>query len=399
MGTNLPPQSAEAEEAVIGAMLIDPGAYYEVSQVIQASDFYIHRHRFIWEAITHLHERGVPIDFLTLTEALERAGWLNEVGGTAYLTGLITKVPTSLHALAYAQIIKDLSVRRHVIDAASQVAKLAMQDGKDLDALLHELERAFISINNQSSILRIRSFSDVLGTICAKEPGHHDQRGMSGVRVGFHGLDRLVQGLQPADLVVIAGRPGMGKTSLLLSIIKNVAVDDKKNIAIFTMEMSSEQVAYRLLAQTAGIELARIRSDHLSPTERSQVAKAIDGLRSVHLFLDDTPSINMNQIHSACRKLSSEHGLDLVVVDYLQLLTSGERFENRVQEVSFITRQLKSLARELNVPVLAAAQLSRAVELRADKHPLLSDLRESGSIEMDADIVMFIYSPDEIGSI
>ena len=387
------PQSIEAEEAVIGAILINPDSYYIVAQFLKAEDFYIDRHRFIWEAITRLQQRRTPVDFLTLTEELDRAGQLADVGGPAYLTELINQVPTSLHAEAYAQIIQQAATRRRMLEAASQMAKLAFDEDIALEKVINESEKAIISINDRLPKRNIQSLYQVLEPLYSQVEECSEHTGFSGVPTGFVALDRLLQGLQPSDLVIVAGRPGMGKTSLLLSISRHAAKVHKSNIFVVTLETSRELLAQRLVAQETGIELQRIRSGKLKSDEWQLLADAIETLSEVHLFLDDTPAITMHQMRSTCRQLHMKNRLDLVVVDYLQLISGGERFENRVQEVSYITRQLKALASELNVPVLAAAQLSRAVEQRADKHPLLSDLRESGSIEMDADVVMFLYHP------
>jgi replicative DNA helicase len=391
----LVPHSPEVEEAILGAILINPDSFYEVAQVLQGEDFYIHRHRLIWQAITRLHEHRTPVDILTLTDELEQTGWLDEVGGVVYLTGLINEVPTSLHAGAYAQIIKRAAIRRRMLEAASQVAKLAVEEGVDLEKVINESERAIYAVSDRLLSCSVQPFSQVLGSLFDQIKRCSQETGLSGVATGFDDLDHLLQGLQPSDLVIAAGRPGMGKTSLLLSIVRYAAKVDMKHIAVLTLETSREQFAQRMIAQETGIETQRIRSGKLTEDEWQLLSSSIDNLRNMHLYLDDTPAMTIQYMQSTCRRLHKENRLDLVVVDYLQLISGGGRFENRVQEVSFITRQLKSLARDINVPVLAAAQLSRAVELRADKHPLLSDLRESGSIEMDADVVMLLYRPED----
>jgi replicative DNA helicase len=391
----LVPHSREAEEAVIGSILINPDAYYDVAQFLRDEDFYIHRHRFIWEAIIHLHENHTPVDFLTLSEELERVGQLAEIGGPAYLTGLINQVPTSLHAVAYAHIIEQTAVRRRMLEAASQVAKLAFEEGTVLETAIDESEKAILSVSDRLLAQDVKPFSQVLNDLYDQVEQHSQHAGLCGVPTGFTDLDRILQGMQPSDLLIVAGRPGMGKTSLLLSIVKRAAQSHKKHVVVFTPEMSSTQLAQRLMAQETGIDTQRMRSGKLDEDEWPLFTQAIEILGDVRLFLDDTPAITPLQMRSKCRKLHMEYGLDLVVVDYLQLMSGGGRFENRVQEVSFISRQLKVLARELNLPVLAASQLSRAVEQRADKRPILSDLRESGSIEMDADVVLFLYRLNE----
>jgi replicative DNA helicase len=387
----LVPHSREAEEAILGAILINPNSYYDVAEVLQASDFYIHRHRFIWEAITRMQERRTPVDFLTLTEELDQAGKLSEIGGAVYLSGLINQVPTSLHAQAYAQIIAQAAVRRRLVDAAHQVVKLAFAEGESIEKVIDESEKAILSINNKCLRSKFQPLSEVLISMYDQVTACSQQASSPGIPTGFAGLDFLLQGMQPSDLLIVAGRPGMGKTSLLLSIARQVAKVHQKHIAILTLETSRVQLAQRLVAQEIGIEAQRIRSGRLVADEWQSLTHGIESLSNAYLFLDDTPAATIQHMRSKCRSLHMENRLDLVVVDYLQLLSGGERFENRVQEVTYITRQLKVMASELNVPVLAAAQLSRAVEQRADKRPVLSDLRESGSIEMDADVVMFLH--------
>lgn len=389
------PHSREAEEAVIGAVLINPEAYQEVAGFLQSEDFFIHRHRFVWDAIARLNDRRSPIDFLTVTEELEQGGKLEEVGGPAYITALINATPTSLHAEAYGKIIEQTAIRRRMLDAASQVAKLAYQEDAPLEMVINESEKALFSASDRILAQDIRPISQVLGDLYNNVEKRSQHKEIFGVPTGFFDLDRLLQGMQPSDLLVVAGRPGMGKTSLLLSVVKHGVQVHKKRIAVFTLEMSTEQVAQRLVAQETGIDTQRMRSGRLVDDEWPLFTHAVEVLGDTRLFLDDTPALTALQMRAKSRRLHMEYGLDLIVVDYLQLMSGGGRFENRVQEVSFISRQLKVLARELNLPVLAAAQLSRAVEQRADKHPLLSDLRESGSIEMDADVVMFLYRSEQ----
>jgi replicative DNA helicase len=390
------PQSREAEEAVIGAVLINPEAYYDVAQFLSADDYYFHRHRYIWEAFIRLNERRAPIDFLTVSEELEQMGRLDESGGAAYLTALINNVPSSLHAEAYGRIVEETAIRRRMLEAANQIAKLAYKEDLSIENVMDDSEKAVFGVSERRLTRDLQSIQQVLSD-------YYDRIGQLaarsdetfGVPTGFIDLDRLLGGLQPSDLLIIAGRPGQGKTGFLLSVAKNAAQTFKKNVAIFSLEMSSEQLVQRLIAQETGIDSQRLRTGKLVDDEWPLFTQSIETLSNTHIFLDDTPAITPLQLRTKCRRLHMEYGLDLVVVDYLQLMTSESRIDNRVQEVSFISRNLKVLARELNVPVLAAAQLSRAVEQRADKRPVLSDLRESGSLEQDSDIVMFIYRPDQ----
>ena len=390
------PHSREAEESVVGSILINPEAYFDVAQFITAEDFYIHRHKWIWEAFVRLQEQRTPIDFLTVSEELEQAGQLSEIGGPAYLTTLLNNVPTSLHAEAYGHIVEETAIRRRMIQAANKIAKVAYQEDLSIETAIDEAEKAVFSVseNRLTSDLQpiqfvLSEYYDRIGEIA----GRDDE--IFGVPTQFIDLDRLLGGMQPSDLLIIAGRPGQGKTSFLLSAAKNAAQIHKKHVAIFSMEMSNEQLVQRLIAQETGIDSQRLRMGKLEEDEWPLFAQAIEVLGDTKMFLDDTPAITPTQMRAKCRRLHLEHRLDLIVVDYLQLMASDQRTNNRVQEVSYISRNLKVLARELNVPVLAAAQLSRAVEQRADKRPVLSDLRESGSLEQDADIVMFIYRHDQ----
>ena len=391
----LVPHSREAEEAVIGSVLINPEAYYDVAQFLAGEDFHIHRLRWIWDAYTHLHEQRIPIDLLTVTEELDKQGHLAEVGGPAYLTQLLNNTPTSLHAEAYGKLVQQASIRRRLLEAANKIARTAYQEDLSVETAIDEAEKAVFSASEHRLSTDLQPIKTVLSDYYDRvEAASRRSEEIYGVPTGFIDLDRLLMGLQPSDLLIIAGRPSQGKTSFLMSVAKNAAQLNKKHVAIFSMEMSNEQLVQRLLAQETGINSQKLRSGKLEQNEWDLFAQAIEVLGDTKVFLDDTPAISPTQMRAKCRRLHMEYGLDLVVVDYLQLMAGESRNDNRVQEVSYISRSLKVLARELNVPVLAAAQLSRAVEQRTDKRPVLSDLRESGSIEQDADVVMFIYRPE-----
>jgi replicative DNA helicase len=387
--------SREAEEATIGSVLINPESYYDVAAFLKSDDFYIHRHQWIWEAFMRLHERRIPIDYLTVAEELNQMGQLAEAGGPAYLTALINNVPTSLHAEAYGRIVEENAIRRKMLVAANDIAKLAYQESVGVEDVMDGAEKAVFGVSERRLTRDLQPIQQVLSEYYDRI----DQlasRGedIFGVPTGFIDLDRLLMGLQPSDFIIIAGRPGTGKTAFMLSAAKNAAQTHKKHVAIFSLEMSNEQLVQRLIAQETGIDSQRLRTGKLSEDEWPLFTHAIEVLSDTRIFLDDTPALTPLQLRTKSRRLHLEYGLDLIVVDYLQLMSSGARSENRVQEVSYISRNMKILARELNVPVLAAAQLSRAVEQRADKEPQLSDLRESGSLEQDADIVMFIHRPE-----
>jgi replicative DNA helicase len=394
-GPQIVPHSREAEEAVIGAVLINPEAYYDVAQFLQSDDFYIHRHRWIWEVFNRLHERRTPIDFLTVSEELDQLGRLAEAGGPAYLTALINNVPTSLHAEAYGRLVEETAIRRRMLTAANDIAKLAYQEETAIDAVMDEAEKAIFGVSERRMTRDLQSIQQVLSDYYDRidQLASRDED-TYGVPTGFIDLDRLLGGLQPSDLLIIAGRPGMGKTAFMLSAAKNAAQIHKKHVAIFSLEMSNEQLVQRLIAQETGIDSQRLRTGKLEEHEWPIFTHAIEVLSDTHVFLDDTPGLTPLQLRTKARRLHLEYQIDLILIDYLQLMSGGLRTDNRVQEVSHISRNLKILARELNVPVLAAAQLSRAVEQRADKEPQLSDLRESGSLEQDADVVMFIHRPE-----
>ncbi len=390
------PHNREAEEAVVGAVLINSEAYYDVAQFLQADDFYIHKHRWIWEAYTSLHEQRIPVDLLTLTEELDRKGQLAEIGGPAYLTALVNQGPTSLNAECYGHIVESHAIRRKMITAANSIASLAYNEDSSIGLVMDEAEKAVFNVSERRLKHDVEPISVVLSEYYDRidDLAKRDDE-IFGVPTGFIDLDKMLGGLQPSDLLIIAGRPGQGKTGFLLTIAKNAALTHKKHVAIFSLEMSNEQVVQRLIAQETGIDSQRLRTGKLQENEWPLFTHAVEVMSDTHIFLDDTPAITPLQLRTKCRRLHLEHHLDLILVDYLQLMGGDERTENRVQEVSYISRNLKVLARELNVPVLAAAQLSRAVEQRSDKRPVLSDLRESGSLEQDSDIVMFIYRPDQ----
>ncbi len=390
------PHNREAEEAVIGAVLIDPETYYDLAQFLQADDFYIHRNRWIWEAFARLHEQRIPIDLLTVAEELERAGHLAEVGGPAYLTALLNQTPTSLHAEAYGRMVEAAAIRRRMLTAANQIASLAYNQQEGIENVLTEAEKSIFNVSERRLRRDVQPISQALSEYYDRiDELAKRSEDLFGVPTGFIDLDRILTGMQPSDLLIIAGRPGQGKSGFLLSVARNAALLHKKHVAIFSLEMSNEQVVQRLLAQETGIDSQRLRNGKLMEEEWPLLTHAIEVLGDTQIYLDDTPAITPLALRTKCRRLHMEFGLDLILLDYLQLMGGDTRAENRVQEVSYISRSLKALARELNVPILAAAQLSRAVEQRTDKRPVLSDLRESGSLEQDADVVMFIYRPDQ----
>ena len=387
--------SLEAEEAVLGSVLINPDAYFEVAPFLRPDDFYLHKHRWIWEVFIHLHDQRIPVDFITVSQELDNRHLLDEAGGASYLTHLLNTVPTSLHAYAYGQLIQRDALRRRLLEAATSVAKLAYAEERDINEVVNEAEAAVFSVSEQRTSKDIIPIREAISTYFDQVKLLSEHKGeMLGVPTGFYDLDKVLGGLQRSDLLIIAGRPGSGKTGFMLSVAKNAAQIHKKHVAVFSLEMSNEQLVQRLMAQETGIDSQRLRLGEVRDDEWPLFVEAASALGEAPIFLDDTPALTPLQLHAKCRRLDQEYGLDLIIVDYLQLMQSEGRNENRVQEVSYISRHLKQLARELKVPVLAGAQLSRAVEQRENKRPILSDLRESGSLEQDADIVMFIHRAD-----
>jgi replicative DNA helicase len=389
------PHNREAEEAVLGAIFINPEAYYEVAQFLSPTDFYIIRNQWVWEAFNALHDSRKPIDVVTVSEVLDQQNRLGEVGGKAYLMSLVNQTPTSLHAEAYARIVEDNAIRRNMLLAANDMAKLAYDNKFTVDTILDEAEKSVFGLSEKRIQHDLKPIQSVLSEVYDRVD-HLSQQSdeIMGVPTGLIDLDKLLGGMQKSDLIIIAGRPGMGKTGFMLSAAKNAAQKFKKHVAVFSLEMSNEQLVQRIIAQETGIDTQRLRTGKLKDDEWPIFTHAIEVLSDTQIFLDDTPAITPMQLRTKCRRLHMEYELDLVVIDYLQLMSGDRHTDNRVQEVSYISRNLKVLARELNVPVLVGAQLSRAVEQRADKRPVLSDLRESGSLEQDADIVMFIHRPD-----
>ncbi len=387
----------DMEEALIGSVLITPDAYVDAAPLVSAEDFYLHRNRWIWEAFIELFKSDSYFDVLTVKEALETNGHLEDVGGLEYLISLTNRVPSSQHAESYARTINALAVRRRLITAAKDIATLAYRKDTSVDDAISDAEKAIFGVSQDRYKRDLVPISDAASDylerlqLNASIPG-----GVTGLETGLKAVDKALDGLQRSDLIIVAGRPGMGKTGFMIGIAKHVGLALKRNVAFFTLEMSAEQLIQRMVAQETNIDSQKLRSAKLSDSEAQEVVHALGVLSESRIFVDDTPAITPLQMRTKCRRMQMELGLDLVIVDYLQLMSGDTRTDNRVQEVSYISRYLKVLARDLNVPVLAAAQLSRAVEQRQDKTPVLSDLRESGSLEQDADIVLFINRPEQM---
>lgn len=386
------PYSQEAEEAVLGAVLINPNAFLTVASFLKPDDFFFLRHSYIWQAMYRIHERREPIDLVPLTGELEAMGVLKEIGGMSYLTQLMSSTPTSVHAEVYGRLVERASIRRRLMRAADEIKALAMDEQLTIETVTLDAETKLFDVTERQLKREFVSMSDAVNEYFDRiEHLMQNQQTSMGLPSGFRDLDVLLGGFQKSDLIVFAGRPGMGKTSFLLSTAVNAARMGGR-IAIFTMEMGTEQLVQRMISMETGISSQLLRLGKLNAQEYSRFVEAAGRVSRFPIFVDDTPALNPIQMRTKCRRLQHEHGIDLVIVDYMQLMNAGGQYQNnRVQEISYISRALKELARELNVPIFSAAQLSRAVEQRQDKRPVLSDLRESGSIEQDSDIVMFLY--------
>jgi replicative DNA helicase len=394
--SNLPekaiPHNVEAEEAILGSLLIDPEAIFRVSSFLKPDDFYIVKNGWIYDAILSLHERRQPSDFVTVCDELENRNQLEEIGGAAYISSLINSVPTAIHVEAYGHIVERTALRRRLISAASQIASFAYEEDQSVDEVIDRSEAVLFSISQRRIARDLVPVRQVLADYYDRIAYLYEHRGEPlGIPTGFIDLDRMLGGLQRSDLVIVAARPGVGKTSMLLGMALTAARKYMQKVAVFSLEMSNEQLVQRLMSSETGIDSQRLRLGDLQEAEWPKFVEAAGRLSDAMLFIDDTPGISAVQLRTKARRLHAEYGLDLIMVDYLQLMSGDMRSENRVQEISYISRALKGLARELNVPLIAASQLSRAVEQRHDKKPILSDLRESGSIEQDADVVIFIY--------
>ena len=394
----LPPQNTEAEEAVLGSLLMDPEAVGKVVPFLQPEDFYRDRNRLIYSAMLSIYNRTgphEPVDFLTVADELKRSGQYEEVGGLAYLSHLVSVVPTAVHVEHYARIVERTSVKRRLISAAGKIAAVAYDDSLDLDTTLEKAEQLLFGVSQRRVTRDFEQIGTILGDYLEQmQLRAADEEGGRGVPTGFIELEKLTGGLQRSDLIILAARPSMGKSSWALNIVQNAAIKHHATCAIFSLEMSKQQLAHRLLCSESGVDATKLRLGMINANEQQKLNRAFELLSEAPIYIDDTPSISLTELRSKARRLHAEVGIDLVVVDYLQLVTTGRSSDNRVQEISEISRSLKALARELNAPVIALSQLSRAVEARTPHIPMLSDLRESGSLEQDADIVLFIYRED-----
>jgi replicative DNA helicase len=385
------PQDIEAEQAVLGSLLIDPGAIERIASFLRPEDFYLPVNAEIFRGMLSLYSLDRPTDTVLLANHLQSMDRLDDIGGVAYLASLAAIVPSSINVEYYARVVERLAVLRRLIDAGGRISSIGRDQTQEADMALEEAEKVLFEISRERVTRDFQPISQILAEVYEKiDHIHSHESEITGVSTGLIDLDRLTSGLQESDLVILAARPSMGKTSLALNMAHSVALKSKLPVGIFSLEMSSEQIAQRLISLQAQVEMQRLRSGRMSESDWERLVTAVGILSEMPIFIDDTPGVSIVEMRSKARRLHAEQGLGLLVVDYLQLMQSSSH-ESRVQEISAISRSLKALARDLEIPVLALSQLSRAPEQRPNHEPMLSDLRESGSIEQDADVVMFIY--------
>ena len=391
----IPPHSLDAEVSVLGALLLDKDAIISVAEFLSPEHFYDDRHSKIFESVVDLYEERTPIDVLTVSEKLKKKKWLKICGGSSYLAELANKVPTAAHVEHYGKIVKDQATKRSLMTAAAKLVDLSLDDSLGAAELLDKAESEVFSLTQRNIS---KSFMPVKATLAETfdrlDELHRDESGLRGVPTGFKDLDKLLAGLQKSNLVILAARPGVGKSTFSMNIAQHIAVEHKRPVGVFSLEMSSEELLDRMLVAQADIDAWRLKTGKLNDDEWTKLSEAMGVLAEAPVYIDDTPGLSILEMRTKARRLQVEHGVDLIIVDYLQLAVS-RNLENRVQEVSEISQGLKNMARELKIPVLGLSQLSRAVEQRGTKRPQLSDLRDSGSIEQDADVVMFLWREDD----
>ncbi len=393
----VPPQNLEAERAVLGAILMDNETVYTVMEILEPPAFYQPSHRLIFSTMLDLSERGEPIDIVTLVDRLRSAGSLDKAGGPDYIPTLADEVPTSAGVANYAKIVKEKAVLRNLIETSTEIVQDCFEAPGDVDQLLDEAERRIFAISEERIRSGFLSMKEIVkSSFKTIESLYEKKEHVTGVPTGFADIDELTSGFQPSDLIIIAGRPSMGKTAFCLNVAQYASMNKKLTVAVFSLEMAKEQLVMRMLCSEARIDAHRLRSGFLGQTDWPKLSTAAGRLADASIYIDDTPALSSMEMRAKTRRLKADKGLDLVIVDYLQLMSGrSTRSDNREQEISEISRSLKALAKELGVPVVALSQLNRGVESRMDKRPILADLRESGAIEQDADVIIFIYR-DEI---
>lgn len=390
--TRIPPHSVESEQSILGSILLDKDAIITVSEIISPNDFYKEAHKIIYECMLKLSNKNEPIDLITLTEELKKQGYLDDVGGISYITSLSTIVPTTSNVKYYADIVNEKSVLRQLIKASNDIINLGYENSIKVEEVLEKAEKRIFDISQEKASDDFKSINEVLvDAYDMIEKLYNNKSDVTGITTGFKDLNKKINGLQRTDLILIAARPAMGKTAFSLNLVQNAALKGDASVAVFSLEMSKDQLVQRMVASQSHVELKKIKTGTLDENDWPRIIDAMAVLSNMNIYIDDTPGIKISELRSKCRKLKIEKGLDLILIDYLQLMEGEGNNESRQQEIAKISRSLKIIAKELNCPVVALSQLSRAPEQRADHRPMLSDLRESGSIEQDADIVMFLY--------
>ncbi|RDY25507.1 replicative DNA helicase [Romboutsia weinsteinii] len=390
--TRIPPHSVESEQSILGSILLDKDAIITVTENIRPDDFYKEAHKIIYECMIRLSNKGEPIDLITLTEELKKQGHLDDVGGISYITSLSTIVPTTSNVKYYADIVKEKSVLRKLIKASNDIINLGYDGATKIEDVLDQAEKRIFDISQEKTSDDFKSINLVLMDAYDQiEKLYTNKSDVTGITTGFNDLNKKINGLQRTDLILLAARPAMGKTAFSLNLVQNAALKGDASVAVFSLEMSKEQLVQRMLATQSHVELKKLKTGSLDENDWPRIIDAMAVLSNTNIHIDDTPGIKISELRSKCRKLKIEKGLDLILIDYLQLMEGEGNNESRQQEISKISRSLKMIAKEMNCPVVALSQLSRAPEQRADHRPMLSDLRESGAIEQDADIVMFLY--------
>ncbi|MBO8127884.1 MAG: replicative DNA helicase [Peptococcaceae bacterium] len=392
MPDKVPPQNIDAEQAVLGALFLDADALYRIIDILQPDDFYQQAHRLIYEACLKLQDDGEPVDMLSVTERLRRDGSLDKVGGAAYIASLTDVIPTASNIEYYARIVREKAVLRTLISVASRISEMGYDAKDSADRLVDRAEQMILELGSRRGQTVFVSIKEILRKTWDHIENVYAHKGDTlGIKTGFTELDKMCSGLQPSDLIILAARPSMGKTALAMSIAHQVAERQGIPVAVFSLEMSREQLVQRLLCAEAMVDQYRLRTGNLREEDWEKLTDAAERLNELPIYIDDAAGASVREMRAKAKRLQAERGLGLVIIDYLQLIQAPRRAENRQQEIAQISRGLKSLAKELNVPVLALSQLSRAVESRPNKRPQMSDLRESGSLEQDADVIMFIY--------
>ena len=390
-----PPHNLESEQCVIGSIIVEEQTLVPVAEILDREDFYIDAHKVIYDSMIELGNERKPIDMITLTNRLKEKGYLDQVGGVTYLTSITNMIPTTSNVKVYAEIVKKNSTLRKLIKASNDIISMGYEASDSLDDILNVAEKKIFDISQDRMGQDFKPISEVLTSVTAMiEEVYSKGSDITGLDTGFIDLNKKLGGFHKSDLILIAARPGMGKTAFALNLVANVAIRSKSSVAVFSLEMSKEQLVQRLLSSQSNVALDNINKGNIADDEWKKLTDAMTVLSSSHIFIDDTPGIKVSEIRSKCRKLKMEKGLDMIMIDYLQLMEADGRADNRQQEVSKISRSLKILAKEMNCPVIALSQLSRNTESGKDHMPKLSDLRDSGAIEQDADIVMFLYRDD-----